>query len=64
MASQVGLSRIPEPLKYGWCRCCDKPMSEYDYGHSQGHHCAQCFANLVWDSSGFWCMLHESKEES
>ena len=31
------------PEEYGHCDMCDKPLSEYDFMHSQGSHCADCF---------------------
>lgn len=52
-------SKTPEPQEYGFCHCCDKPMSEYDSWHSQGFHCAECFSHLVWDDKYFYCALHD-----
>jgi hypothetical protein len=38
---------LPEPEKYGYCSVCKKPLSRYDYGNSQGTHCADCFQKEV-----------------
>ena len=64
-------SEKPEPQKYGFCHCCGKPMSEYDWWGSQGGHCVECFDHLVFvdeqirDIDGmnvngyYYCSLHD-----
>jgi len=49
---------VPNPQKFGYCFCCNKPMSESDWWGSQGHHCRECFSNLVFDDKYYYCRLH------
>jgi len=50
---------IPEPQKYGWCACCGKPLSEFDFFATFKNLCSECSSNQVKDSKQTYCLLHD-----
>jgi hypothetical protein len=49
----------PNPTEYGFCSCCDKPLSEADWWMTQGHHCRDCWKHLDFSGESYFCSLHD-----